>query len=122
MTPRKPVSATRSGKAEEETLSVGFLLIPGFALMSYAAAVEPMRAANLLSGRTLYRWWHASPGGKPVAASNGVVILPDVSVGAERDVDAIFVCAGGNPAVFTGRRGTGSASPQNHNVRLFTHR
>ena len=41
--------------------SVGFLLVPGFALMSYAAAVEPLRAANLISGTPLYRWWHAAP-------------------------------------------------------------
>lgn len=84
-------------------LSVGFLLVPGFALMSYAAAVEPLRAANLLSGRTLYRWWHASPEGEPVIASNGVAILPDIGVGTDRDVDALFVCAGGNPATFNDR-------------------
>ena len=41
--------------------TVGFLLVPGFALMSYAAAVEPLRAANLISGKELYRWWHAAP-------------------------------------------------------------
>src|SRR5262245_29896630 len=80
--------------------SVGFLLIPGFALMSYAAAVEPLRAANLISGKTLYRWWHASPDGKPVPASNDVAIIPDASVKTERDADLLFVCAGGNPATF----------------------
>jgi transcriptional regulator GlxA family with amidase domain len=52
-------TATAAGatttEAQGEPLSVGFLLVPGFALMSYAAAVEPLRAANLLSGRTLYR-------------------------------------------------------------------
>jgi transcriptional regulator GlxA family with amidase domain len=95
--------ATKAKKAREEASSVGFLLVPGFALMSYTAAVEPLRAANLLSGRTLYRWWHASPGGAPVIASNGVVILPDVSVGTERDADVLFVCAGGNPATFNDR-------------------
>ena len=103
MKPTKSAPGARAQKAQAEALSVGFLLIPGFALMSYAAAVEPLRAANLLSGRTLYRWWHASPGGEPVTASNGVVILPDVSVGTDRDVDALFVCAGGNPAVFNDR-------------------
>jgi transcriptional regulator GlxA family with amidase domain len=80
--------------------TVGFLLIPGFALMSYAAAVEPLRAANLISGKSLYRWWHASPDGKPVTASNGVAIIPDASVRTERDADLLFVCAGGNPATF----------------------
>jgi transcriptional regulator GlxA family with amidase domain len=34
--------------------SVGFLLIPDFALISYASVVEPLRAANQLAGRTLY--------------------------------------------------------------------
>jgi transcriptional regulator GlxA family with amidase domain len=80
--------------------TVGFLLVPGFALMSYAAAIEPLRAANLLSGQELYRWWHAAPGGKPVSASNGVAVIPEVSVGSDRTAEILFVCAGGNPAAF----------------------
>ena len=87
-------------QAQGRAQSVGFLLVPGFALMSYAAAVEPLRAANLISGKPLYRWWHAAPGGKPVMASNGVAIIPDIGVGTDRDVDMLFVCAGGNPATF----------------------
>jgi transcriptional regulator GlxA family with amidase domain len=90
---RKDATATR----------VGFLLVPGFALMSYAAAVEPLRAANQLSGRVLYTWWHAAPGGKPVAASNGVAIIPGSGTDRVRDADMIFVCAGGNPATFHDR-------------------
>jgi transcriptional regulator GlxA family with amidase domain len=88
------------GKAETSTQTVGFLLVPGFALMSYAAAIEPLRAANLLSGNELYRWWHAAPEGKPVMASNGVAIIPDYGTHADRDADKLFVCAGGNPALF----------------------
>jgi len=68
--------------------------------MSYAAAVEPLRAANLLSGKELYRWWHAAPGGRPVTASNGVAIIPDCGTSSDRDADMVFVCAGGNPAIF----------------------
>ena len=82
---------------------MGFLLVPGFALMSYAAAIEPLRAANLLSGQELYRWWHAAPGGKPVVASNGVAIIPDCGTNTERAADIVFVCAGGNPALFADR-------------------
>ena len=37
---------------------IGFLLIDGFALMSYSAAVEVLRAANLLAGRRLYDIQH----------------------------------------------------------------
>jgi len=85
--------------------SVGFLLIPGFALLSYAAAMEPLRAANQLSGKTLYRWWHTAPGDKPVPASNGTTVLPNFPFGSETDrPDLMLVCAGGNPASFDDKR------------------
>jgi transcriptional regulator GlxA family with amidase domain len=44
---------------------IGFILIPGFALMSYASASEPLRAANLLAGREIYRLSAFSPDGAP---------------------------------------------------------
>jgi len=87
-------------KTEARAETVGFLLVPGFALMSYTAAIEPLRAANLIAGKELYRWWHASPSGKPVAASNGVSIIPDCGTDRDRAADILFVCAGGNPATF----------------------
>ncbi|MCZ8148579.1 MAG: GlxA family transcriptional regulator [Roseomonas sp.] len=79
---------------------IGFLLLPGFALMAYGCAMEPYRAANELAGRELYRWRHASPDGRPVIASNRVAILPDQGLERPMEVDDLFVCAGGNPAVF----------------------
>jgi transcriptional regulator GlxA family with amidase domain len=87
-------------KDQASPQTVGFLLVPGFAVMSYAAAVEPLRAANLISGKELYRWWNAAPGGKPVMASNGLAIIPDCGTNTEREADMVFVCAGGNPALF----------------------
>jgi AraC family carnitine catabolism transcriptional activator len=85
--------------------SVGFLLVPGFALMTYASAVEPLRAANQLTGKTLYRWWHAAPGDKPAIASNGAAVLPDYKFGADPGgLDLMIVCAGGNPASFNDKR------------------
>jgi transcriptional regulator GlxA family with amidase domain len=87
------------------TRSVGFLLIPGFALMSYASAVEPLRAANWLAGRTLYEWRHAAPGDQPVIASSGAAILPDFTFADDvRALDLVLVIAGGNPAAFNDRR------------------
>lgn len=79
---------------------IGILLVPDFALMSYASAVEPFRAANRLSGRHLYEWRHISTDGEPVRASNGVQIVPDNAVGDAVDFDLLIVCAGGNPAEF----------------------
>lgn len=93
-----PMSA---GDAAPE--SVGFLLIPGFALLSYASAVEPLRAANVLSGRALYRWRHLSPDGDRVAASSGLTITPDLRLEDAAELDMLLVCAGGNPAGFRDR-------------------
>jgi transcriptional regulator GlxA family with amidase domain len=85
--------------------SVGFLLVPGFALMTYASVVEPLRAANQLAGKSLYRWWHAAPGDKPALASNGAAVLPDFRFGADApDLNLMMVCAGGNPTTFNDRR------------------
>ena len=51
--------------------------MPGFALMSYAAAIEPLRAANLLAGKSFIAGGTWRPGGEPVMASNGVAIITD---------------------------------------------
>jgi transcriptional regulator GlxA family with amidase domain len=79
---------------------VGFLLIPGFALMSYASAIEPLRAANVLTGQDLYRWRHIAIQGSEIVASNGVRIQADASIASVGRIDTIVVCAGGNPQTF----------------------
>lgn len=82
---------------------VGFLLLPGFPLMSHASAVEPLRAANAITGQALYEWAHLSIDGAPVAASSGVTIAPDLRLEDAGVLDVLFVCAGGNPATFDHR-------------------
>ena len=77
------------------TQHFGFLLLPRFALMSYAAATEPLRAANLLAGAPLYRVTAFSADGAPVCASNGLSI-PCAPLPAP-DLHTLFVCAGGGP-------------------------
>ena len=101
--------AARRGPSASEVaspsdpLTTGFILVPGFSLMSYTAAVEPLRAANQLAGRSLYRWWHAGPGAGPVVASNGVAILPDRAIEGDLSAERVFVCAGGNPSDYADR-------------------
>ena len=95
----------KGDESDEATISVGFLLLPGFPLMSYSGAVEPLRAANHLAGRPVYRWWHVSPDDAAVHASSGVVVLPDGRIADERlDAKRVFICAGGNPSTFEDRR------------------
>ena len=56
----------RVTNSEQRVFRVGFLLIDGFALMSYSAAVEALRAANLLAGRELYAIRHIPATGTQV--------------------------------------------------------
>jgi len=93
------MGSRRTGQVEQPQ-HYGFLLLPNFPLMSYASAVEPLRAANLLAGRALYAWRHIAVGTKTIRASNGVDIVADNLVGDAIELDLLFVCAGGNPARF----------------------
>ena len=74
---------------------IGFLLLPNFAVMSFAAATEPLRAANLLAGTELYRVDLLSADGGPVTASSGLAVPCAPLRGAEPHT--LFVCAGGAP-------------------------
>lgn len=79
---------------------VGILPLPGFALMSYASTTEPLRAANLLSGRTLYRLVHfaAGPGaGHGVPSSGAATVAPDRAAAGDAGLDLLLVIAGGDP-------------------------
>lgn len=82
------------------TTRVGFLLLPGFALMSYASAVEPLRAANLLSGERLYDWVHIAPSGSRVASSAGAETPCAQTVETAPKLDLLLVIAGGRPEAF----------------------
>lgn len=79
---------------------LAFLLTDGFALMSYAAIVEPFRAANVLAREPLYRWSHVSLDGGPARASNGASIIADHAVGDSIDCDMLFLFAAGDPTTF----------------------
>lgn len=78
--------------------TIGFILLPGFALLSFASAVEPLRAANQFAGRPLYDVVAYSPGGSPARSSGGALVpaapLPRQGAG----LAIVFVCAGGRPA------------------------
>jgi AraC family transcriptional regulator, glycine betaine-responsive activator len=76
---------------------IGFLLVPNFALMSYASAVEPLRAANLIAGVELYSVVALSADGRPVASSSMLSVdCRDIALSGDA-FHTVFVCAGGGP-------------------------
>lgn len=91
------------GDAWSATTRVGLLLANDFPMMSYAAVVEPLRAANVLSGRELYAWRTYATSSAPVRASNGASLVADRQVGDPAPLDMLLVILGGNPATFRDR-------------------
>lgn len=74
---------------------IGFLLVQNFALMSYASAVEPLRAANLIAGVDLYEIIPLSATGNIVHSSSGLAVECLELAKAGTECHTIFVCAGG---------------------------
>lgn len=83
---------------------VGVLLIDGFALMSYAAVVEPLRAANILDGRQIYRVRNIPARGHQSLSSCGALISADAAVDGSEKFDLLLVVAGGDPTMFADKR------------------
>lgn len=75
---------------------VGVYPVPGFALLSYACTVEPLRAANLLSGRALYDVVHFD-NGRASWSSGAARVDGEVRVGEMPKLDLFLVIAGGDP-------------------------
>lgn len=80
-----------------DTQHFGFTLISGFSLMSYAAAVEPLRAANLLAGRPLYRWSVYAVDGATAVSSSGADVPAERLPADGGGLHTVFVVAGGEP-------------------------
>ena len=86
-----------------ETRRIAFLLVDGFALMSFAAVTEPLRAANLLAGRRIYdlSYFAAGPAAAGRVNSSSAAAVPAQAVGAATgEFDLAFVVAGGDPVGF----------------------
>lgn len=77
-----------------ETRTFGFMLFPGFSMLSFAAALEPLRIANRMSGTTLYQWDLLSRDDGEVLASNNLPFSPTIKLREADTLDALFLVAG----------------------------
>jgi AraC family transcriptional regulator, glycine betaine-responsive activator len=71
-----------------------FLTLPRYSMIALSNAVEPLRMANILTGKAAYGWSIASLDGQPTPASNGLQITPTVALDTIRGADILFVCGG----------------------------
>jgi transcriptional regulator GlxA family with amidase domain len=76
-------------------LAWGFLLFPGFPMACLTSAIEPLRAANEITGRADFAWRLLGESRAPVRASAGVRFEPDLAL-AEAEagrLDALMLLA-----------------------------
>ncbi|MFO1058587.1 MAG: GlxA family transcriptional regulator [Dongiaceae bacterium] len=73
---------------------VGFFLIPDFPMLAFSAAIEALRVANWVSGRTLYEWTLLSEDGGPVSPSCGIPVTPHGAMTSVDRFPIMLVCAG----------------------------
>jgi putative intracellular protease/amidase len=97
----KPVSVPST--CPENTRVIGFLLVPRFSMIAFTSAIEPLRLANRVSGRTLYEWRLFSGDGRPIRASNEVEISVGGSYADARGLHTAIVCAGLDVQTFNHR-------------------
>lgn len=81
--------------APNKPTQYGFLIVPGFSLIAYASAIDTLRLANRVAGKTLFRWETVSIDGLPVTSSSGLEVTP-AKAGKDLATDyaALFVCGG----------------------------
>jgi transcriptional regulator GlxA family with amidase domain len=77
------------------TLRYGFLLVNNYSMVVLNSAIEPLRIANRLSNSSLYKWPIFTLDGHPVVASNGLMISSEGALNTAKDLDVLFICAGG---------------------------
>src|SRR6188472_2629251 len=61
----------------QDPLAITLLVLPETSLMTLAATVDPMRAANRVAGREVYRWEIVSLDGTAPATSCGLPVPVD---------------------------------------------
>lgn len=79
-----------------QTTHFAFLLVEEFTHLAFACAVEPLRIANLVSGKPLYKWSLISQNGHSATCSNGSVTLAGGGLEPIRHVDRLFLISGIN--------------------------
>ncbi|MFP3385837.1 GlxA family transcriptional regulator [Tritonibacter sp. SIMBA_163] len=77
-----------------ETQHFVFALVEDFTHMALSCAVDPLRIANLIARRPLYRWSFASENGETARASNDSVTMVHHDFSSLPESDRLFVLSG----------------------------
>lgn len=73
------------------TCSLGFLLFPGFPMACLTSAIEPLRAANEITGRREFSWTLVGEEAAPIRSSAEVRFDPDLSLADVKGLDCLML-------------------------------
>ncbi|SAK63806.1 GlxA family transcriptional regulator [Caballeronia ptereochthonis] len=83
---------------------IGFLLLEHFSLIALAAAMDPLRIANVIVERRVYDYRLVAAQAGAVRSNDGTRVMPDALITIDDDFDMVFV-VGSNPVA---RKGLGT--------------
>ncbi|MCA0433515.1 MAG: GlxA family transcriptional regulator [Proteobacteria bacterium] len=81
-----------------------FVLMPEFTMMPVTSAIEPLRLANRVAEKQLYKWTMHSVDGQPVAASNHILAMVNGDLESVPPEATIIICGGLNVQKNTDKR------------------
>jgi AraC family carnitine catabolism transcriptional activator len=84
---KSPIAVQEATPAQE----IAVLLFPNFSNHCLANAVEPLRAANTLAHRPLYRWQYIGITGETLVSSSGLPVTPEDTIARHAGADYLFV-------------------------------
>jgi len=80
----------------DEKLKVTLLVLPDSSMMSLASALDSMRAANRIAGRSLFEWQLTTLNGKPSRLTCDLPVNPDVRLQPDTSGDILIVISSFN--------------------------
>lgn len=82
---------------QDGTCEVSFLLLPEYSMMALLSGIEPLRVANRMAGREVFRWNLIYAGDEPARASNQLMLHQDSLLQAgESAPKNLFLCSSFN--------------------------
>ena len=78
-------------------VNVSFVLMRQFTMLAFTSAIEPLRVANQLAGRVLFRWHVYTQDGAPITCSNGIPLTPEGPLPAMAPPGYVMICGGVEP-------------------------
>lgn len=79
-----------------DTISLGILIFPGFPMACLTSCIEPLRAANEISGKQAFSWTVIAEADRPVQSSAGVTFATDFILSELESLDHLLFASSPN--------------------------